>query len=674
MSESKRKYTKKSNYWKQFDGETSQASVGIVNNEGNIDYEFSGASIFEEPSTASRLTEPNTRSEYRKNKVAGSPTTGQFDNIRNGLSPFDFSKSGVNVRDSIDLCQKAYYNFPCFRSTIDLLTDFADSDVYLEGGTQKSRDIVEAWFKLIRLYDLKQQFFREFYRSGNVFLWKMEAKTKQPDKAVLPSGVEMGVVIPKRYLVLNPYDITAENGLTFSSHRYLKVLTAYEAAKLANPKTTEDKIISDALPASAKEKLKHSVSKNGRGISSTNVEIELDMNYLTAIFSRKQDYEPMAVPVGYAVLDDINKKEELKKIDQAIARSIENVVLLVTMGTEPDKGGVNHQNINAMRGIFQNKSVGRVLVSDYTTKADFIIPDLKKVMGKEKYEVLNKDIEQGLQNILMGESKYADTQIKLDVFLQRLQESRMRFVEEFLQPEVKALCKKMGLRSWPTVKMKKASDIGSLEWQKLVTRLVELNILTPEQGLKSMETGYLPPADQTEEAQKENLEQRKKGYFNPITQGQFLDKKEAIKLNGQQVEKLANTKSKQVEGNPNTVGSPSGGRPLGSDQSAAELYSKRAIMDVVTSAQKLYESAYESFASSYKTELDESRKEIVARICDSIVVSTEQDKWDDALASLVKDMTKIEGFNTKSEILDLMGKHQLDELSAAFLYHSAKSV
>ena len=31
----------------------------------------------------------------------------------------------------------------------------------------------------------------------------------------------------------------------------------------------------------------------------------------------------------------------MKKMDQAIMRTVENVILMITMGAEPDKGGIN---------------------------------------------------------------------------------------------------------------------------------------------------------------------------------------------------------------------------------------------------------------------------------------------------------------------------------------------
>ena len=114
-------------------------------------------------------------------------------------------------------------------------------------------------------------------------------------------------------------------------------------------------------------------------------------------------------------------------MDQAIMRTVENVILMITMGTDPDKGGINHNNVRAMQALFQNESVGRVLVSDYTTKADFVIPDINKVIGPQKYEVINKDIKEGLQNIILNEDKYNGAEIKARVFLDRLKEAREAF-------------------------------------------------------------------------------------------------------------------------------------------------------------------------------------------------------------------------------------------------------
>ena len=42
--------------------------------------------------------------------------------------------------------------------------------------------------------------------------------------------------------------------------------------------------------------------------------------------------------------------------------TVENVILMITMGTEPEKGGINHHNVKAMQALFANESVGRISI------------------------------------------------------------------------------------------------------------------------------------------------------------------------------------------------------------------------------------------------------------------------------------------------------------------------
>jgi hypothetical protein len=176
----------------------------------------------------------------------------------------------------------------------------------------------------------------------------------------------------------------AKRGSSFETGAYEKILSEYELARLQNPVSDEDRETFNGLPEDVRQDIqKGAYYQNG-------LKIKLDPNKIIFAFYKKQDYEPFAVPFGYPVLEDINAKLELKKMDQAITRTVENVILLITMGAEPEKGGINPNNLIAMQKLFKNESVGRVLVSDYTTKADFVIPDLNKVLEAYTPAQINK--------------------------------------------------------------------------------------------------------------------------------------------------------------------------------------------------------------------------------------------------------------------------------------------
>ena len=115
----------------------------------------------------------------RRNTAASITKTDRFSNIERGVVPFIYGTgkgnydSNISAKDTIVLCQKAYWNVPIFRNTIDLMTEFSLSDIYLTGGNEQSRKFFYLWLQKINSWDLQDQFYREFYRSGNIFIYKI---------------------------------------------------------------------------------------------------------------------------------------------------------------------------------------------------------------------------------------------------------------------------------------------------------------------------------------------------------------------------------------------------------------------------------------------------------------------------------------------------------------------
>ena len=649
-----RKYTKRSEYWAKFKKDEKPIENLINPNEEDFAPELIGEPIFS--SKASRLDSPTARTKARTNSVATSGLTNRFDNIKSGILPFNYEKDAADAKEAVELCQKAYFNISSFRGTIDLLSEFANSDIYLDGGTEKSKRFIDAWFKRIRMHDLKQQYFREYYRSGNVFFYRVDGKIplKNSQKMLEAYGASSRKEIPIRYLLINPTDIATKGSVSFSGYEYFKVLSPFEISRLQKPETEHELEVFNSLPEDVREALKAGKS----AYAMTRIQMKLDPQLLHVVFAKKQDYEPLAIPVGYSVLDDLNRKIELKNIDQAISRSIENVVLLVTMGNEPDKGGVNHRNLAAMQQIFKNQSVGRVLVSDYTTKADFIIPDIRKVVGPEKYEVINKDIEQGLQNVLIGDSKYSDTQIKMKVFFQRLEESRVAFLNDFINPEIRRICKAAGLRSWPEAKFSKTDTMDDNNLSKLATRLMELGVLTPEQGMQVVHTGVFPEAKDMEGAQDKFKEFREKGHYMPLVN--------TINLYDDPNPDSADSEPKDEQ----KAVSPSGGRPIGVSNSS---YSKKNIVETTKRINEFELLAFREFASKFGLKrMSKQKKEMVAQVCESIVIAKDVVDWEPTLSEIVEDLDKLTSLAVNKKVLELGCQHQLDDLASAILYHSTQ--
>lgn len=659
----KRHYNKKSDYWKKFD----KSPIKIMS-QAHEDYEpelcgepFYVAEASLNTSFASddyTRVDSSSRSGSRRNRAATSRTHDRFSSIRNGLLPYSYAMDGVNVREAIELCQKAYANVAVFRNSIDIMSEFSNTELYLEGGSQKSRDFFNQWFKKIKLWHLKDQFFREFYRSGNIFFYRVDGTIQTGDFTKLIQQIAdeqpTSSKVPVRYILLNPFDIVAKRGSSFETGAYEKILSEYELARLQNPVSEEDRETLNGLPENVRQDIqKGAYYQNG-------LKIKLDPNKIIFVFYKKQDYEPFAIPFGYPVLEDINAKLELKKMDQAITRTVENVILLITMGAEPDKGGINQNNLVAMQKLFKNESVGRVLVSDYTTKADFVIPDLNKVLGPEKYKVLNEDIKQGLQNIIVGEEKYSSTEVKAEIFLDRLKEARNAFLNDFLQPEIKRIAKTLGLKKYPTAKFRDIDIRDKTQLMRVTTRLMELGIITPQQGIDMFHTGEFPKSEDIAPSQPEFVSQRKEGYYNPIVGGIPTISPPEPK---------DPTDSGPINATPKVAGRPEGttGIPL-----AKAKVSVKNIRGIVSKIEELHASIESELKASLSLEkLSDNQQEMVNKLCETVIVSSNLESWAEVASSCVKDFENIASLSTLPEVLEAAAEFEIDDdYSAALLYHS----
>lgn len=659
----KRHYNKKSDYWKKF--EKSQIKIMSHAHE-DYEPELCGEPFYVAEASLNTSfanddysrVDSSSRSGSRRNRAATSRTHDRFSSIRNGLLPYSYAMDGVNVREAIELCQKAYANVAVFRNSIDIMSEFSNTELYLDGGSQKSRDFFNQWFKKVKLWHLKDQFFREFYRSGNIFFYRVDGTIQAKDFTKLMQQIAeeqpTSSRVPVRYILLNPFDIVAKRGSSFETGSYEKILSEYELARLQNPVSDEDKETLNGLPSNVREDIqKGAYYQNG-------LKIKLDPNKIIFVFYKKQDYEPFAIPFGYPVLEDINAKLELKKMDQAITRTVENVILLITMGAEPDKGGINQNNLMAMQKLFKNESVGRVLVSDYTTKADFVIPDLNKVLGPEKYKVLNEDIKQGLQNIIVGEEKYSSTEVKAEIFLDRLKEARNAFLNDFLQPEIKRIAKTLGLKKYPTAKFRDIDIRDKTQLMRVTTRLMELGIITPQQGIDMFHTGEFPKSEDIAPSQPEFVSQRKEGFYNPIVGGIPTISPPAPKVPKD---------SGPINATPKVAGRPEGttGIPL-----AKAKVSVKNIRGIVTKIESLRASIESELKGSLSLEtLSDNQQEMVDKLCETVVVSSNLESWDEVASSCVKNFENIASLSTLPEVLEAAAEFEIeDDYSAALLYHS----
>ena len=618
----------------------------------------------------------------RRNKSAQIERTDRFSNIADGLVPFNYSKnnsnySGLDVKDAVVLCQKAYYNFAIFRTTIDLMTEFSISDLYLSGGTKKSRGFFKAYFEKINLWSFQDKFFREYYRSGNVFIYRFDSKIQEKDIRRISQTLgardpNKEMLLPSKYIILNPADIQANGNITFQQNKYYKILSDYELERLRSPKTEEDLEVYNNLPPETKKQIRENKTHY--------ISMELDNEKMYAVFYKKMDYEPLAVPMGFPVLEDLNWKQEMKKMDMAMTRTTQQAILLITMGDEPEKGGVNQKNLEAMQTLFANQSVGRVLIADYTTKAQFVIPDIAALLDPKKYEVVNKDIQIGLNNILLGAGeRFANQTAKAEMFLGRLRQARQEFLNDFLIPEIKRISKELGLQSWPTPHFDEVTLRDPTNMARIYSRMVEVGALTPEEGVEALKTGRLPETNDSIESQEDFLKQKKKGLYEPMvggpnTQKELADKQGDLQLKiedkkAKQQVKIQKQKVSQPTGRPAGTGTPQTTKNV-SPVGASYKFSVLKVKENMLIAQKLTSKIVSSLKRKHKLkELNEKQILVADQITSVVIANEEPNQWVKKANDYIKSPVD-KNFKRVDKVQEVALEHQLDDYLAGILYAS----
>jgi hypothetical protein len=602
----------------------------------------------------------NQSSSVRRNRSASISRSDKYANIEGGVIPFTYGSGGgkynsnISIKDTIILCQKAYYNFSIFRNTIDLMTEFSCSPIYFTGGNEQSRKFFTSWSDKINLWRLQDMFFREFFRSGNVFLYKLSAEFNKQDMRVISDlmiGEAKSNQIPIRYVILNPADIQAVGSASFITPKYIKILNDFEMQVLLNPSTPQDKQLSEKIVDIKKFKDAKTSNLHQQMV------FDLDEEKFIPIFYKKQDYEPFSVPMGFPVLEDINWKAELKNMDMAISRTIQQAVLLVTMGND-EVGMPTKDQIGNLRKIFENESVGRILVTDYTTNIKFIIPEIGQILDPKKYEVVDRDIRYGLNNVLFGEEKYANTSTKIEVFLSRLKHARETFLNEFIIPEIKKIGKNLNFKNLPTPRFKDADFKSDSNLTRIYSRLIELGVLTPEEGLTAIDTGRLPLPEESIESQKKFTKLQEDGLYQPL-----LNK--AQNLNTEAGRPGGTTGVKQSTKTPGKIGT-------------ASSYNDLIDANLVTKNLLSYDQLESNITSKLKNQFNKKRltadqRNIIKDVSEMIAINEDPLNWNSKIEEYCKEPKTIKAHNLE-EINKISENFGVDIKTAIVLFHSKKNL
>lgn len=664
--------------WRRF--KSGKIPDAIQNEAGEIivpDLKESKASIADVPAmpilvdASGKLTQA-VASATRRNRATTIKPTDRFINIESGILPYKQVAGGVgndsmiSAREAILLCSKAYFNFSEVRSLLEYFTSVATGKIYFKNGNKKTREFFTAWLKTISIFNLQTQWYRERNRSGNCFLYRQEGTFTPEDVRKLNSVYGMAsdaavAKVPIKYIMLNPADIALQTASSFTTPYYFKLFNDYELACLKNPRTEADQAFFDSLSPKYQQMI-----KNGNGT----VYLPLDTNKIHYFGYKKSDYEAFGISLLFSVLDDLEFYAELRNGDAAINRTLQQAVLLVTMGYQDKEGNavVSQKGMEAMSRLFENESTARVVVSTFDTKMEFLVPDIADILDPVKYQVVRERIKEGLNNILTGSGeKFSNRSVSVQLFVQQIKDARQEFIEEFLQPEVKRISKLLGFKTYPEAVYEDINLKDDVEFARIVTRLNEIGTLTPSETLQAIETGKLPTQEESLENQEQLKQWKDKGWYQPVAGGP----KDQLDLAKEKV--AMSPKLSGPNGRPKGVSQPKTKRKITPRKASVDefKFDIEKIKANTILASKLEETVKAELLKKHNiSELNTAQAEVASDLVDFIMANEAPEVWVNSAKAYVENPDQPKNEEKLNELSNLTYYHQVDNYLGSILLNS----
>lgn len=171
----------------------------------------------------------------------------------------------------------------------------------------------------------------------------------------------------------------------------------------------------------------------------------VELKEIDPILRKETSITPYPTPYLYNILEALIFKQQLRRMDFAVASRVVNAIMLVQEG-DKDFPAVqeNQGNINKLKAQIMGRTADPrlqerlfMLFTNHTTKITWITPDLTSLLEQDKYRQTNDEIGEGLgfaKILLTGESRNAQASEVSTWAIQPMMEEVRSALMEFMIP------------------------------------------------------------------------------------------------------------------------------------------------------------------------------------------------------------------------------------------------
>jgi len=458
-------------------------------------------------------------------KKAGVPVISKTDNLAVGFVVNEYQPTPLGfLRDlkeyqrvpddiykQIDICNKIYRHESIVGTAVDILVEFAVTDVMIQNVDNDEAFNLLEWYNnnvngteedesaafSIGIQSFLQQGALEYFISGNAFPYQVWREQKVEDL----NNKTYNLPVTVRYLNPQTIEIPEAPNAFGKEILFMKPFPAYSEY------TTTTMLSETELSKYIPEDIQKYLNQRER--------TPLPSEYITHIARKKRDYETWGTPYLLRVLDAVASKKRLRRLDDATVDGMVNYITIFKVGSEnPDSPyhQVSQARLNAVSALLTNPNATSVLVWPHDLTVETVGPEGKVLEFDSRYQEANSDIIGGLgvpRLLIDGTGRISAEWVVVGVLIERLEQIRFIF-KKYLERLYKIILEENGFNDiQPKVTWTRMSLKNEKEVKNMILAFYDRGLLPIETSLT--EAGY--DFQEQWERQKDEIDKEIKDVF-----------------------------------------------------------------------------------------------------------------------------------------------------------------
>ena len=383
----------------------------------------------------------------------------------------------VKYHNIIKECVDIYYTTPVVRNIIDLMVDFASEGLKIEHKIDSQQRFYDEWARRTGFYELIPQIFHSILLTGNCFVMKRIGKVSKTVQQEMSRGAlefpdVKSRILPISYTILNPTRIEIEQSELFDERIISFRLSEADIKKIKKPSNKNQREILKTMSP----QVKSAALKSGI--------VTLESDKVTPLFYKKLSWQSWAYPLIFSCIDDVNFKKMLRQMDESSAADVIKAIVIFKLGNTKENFGATQAMFSKFATLLKNPAEAKNIVWNDLIDVMDSYPPIDKILGSEKYDVVDRDIltNFGVSEVLVSgrAGNYSSAFLSVRTLQEKLETVRNYVMNAFVIPELVQIQRAVNFRSKPKARFSSMSLRDEQAEKQLLMGLLDRKIISAQ--------------------------------------------------------------------------------------------------------------------------------------------------------------------------------------------------